>query len=72
MTTTLETRLRARDLVRLEAGDVLSLDIPAETPINVRVENHVKFTGRLALIGGRRSAVVEHAVVNVPRAWEGV
>ena len=70
VTTTLEARLRARDLVRLQIGDVLSLDIPCEAPINVRVENHVKFTGRLAIVAGRRSAVIDRPVRSEPAAWE--
>jgi len=43
----LETRLRARDLVRLKCGDVISLGVPIQTPVIVRVGNRVKFTGRL-------------------------
>ena len=61
VTSTLETKLRARELVRLSAGDVLSLDIPSDTPVNIRVENIVKFTGRLAAAAGRRSTIVEGA-----------
>jgi flagellar motor switch protein FliM len=67
VTTTLETRLRARDLVKLEPGDVLSLDIPASAPINVCVENQIKFMGRLASIEGRRSAIVERTLHTEPR-----
>jgi flagellar motor switch protein FliM len=61
VTTTLETRISARELVRLEAGDVLSLDVPAGTPVDVRVENLTKFKGRLAVTSGRRSAVIERS-----------
>ncbi len=59
MTTTLETRLRARDMVALAAGDVLNLDIPCDAPVNVRVENLVKYTARLGAVNGRRAATLD-------------
>jgi flagellar motor switch protein FliM len=59
VTTTLEARLRARELVRIGPGDVLSLDIPVDTPVNIRIEDLVKFKGRLRHSGGRPSAVIE-------------
>lgn len=48
VTASLETRLRARELVRLKPGDVISLGLPIQTPVTVRVANRAKFLGRLA------------------------
>jgi flagellar motor switch protein FliM len=48
VTASLETRLRARELVRLKPGDVISLGLPIQTPVTVRIANRAKFLGRLA------------------------
>ena len=61
VSTTLDTQLKARDLVRLERGDVLSLEIPTESPVNVLVENRLKFKGRLTVSNGRRATVIERS-----------
>ena len=42
----LTARLRAR-LVKLKPGDVISLGVPIQTPVTVRIGNHAKFRGRL-------------------------
>jgi len=47
VTATLNTRLRARELVKLKPGDVISLGVPIHAPVTVRVGNHAKFVGRL-------------------------
>ena len=67
VSTTLETRLKARDLVDLRPGDVLSLDIPIGAPVNVRVEDVLKFHARLTVCNGRRSAVVERIANGEPQ-----
>jgi flagellar motor switch protein FliM len=59
VTTTLETRLRAREFVRLKPGDVLSLGVPIQTPVDVRVENSPKFKGRLTGRGDKAAVLVE-------------
>lgn len=53
VTALLEARLRTADLVALQRGDVLSLGIPADAPIEMRVGETPKFTGRLTRNGGR-------------------
>jgi len=53
LTALLETRLRTSELVALQPGDVLSLGIRAEQPIDLRVGETRKFTGRLTKNAGR-------------------
>lgn len=53
LTALLEARLRTSELVALQPGDVLSLGIRAEAPIELRVGETRKFTGRLTKHGGR-------------------
>jgi len=59
VTSTIETRLRAREFIRLAPGDVLSLGVPVETPLDVRVGNTVKFKGRLTASGGHAALRIE-------------
>jgi flagellar motor switch protein FliM len=47
VTTMLETRLAARDLLALRPGDVLSLGHPAVSPVDIRVGQIKRFVGRL-------------------------
>ena len=47
VSTLLETRLAARELLALKAGDVLSLGHPASGPVDVRVGQVRRFVGRL-------------------------
>jgi flagellar motor switch protein FliM len=47
VTASLEARLRARQLVHLKPGDVISLGVPIQTPVTVRVGKCAKFKGRL-------------------------
>jgi flagellar motor switch protein FliM len=47
VTASLESRLRARELVQMKPGDVISLGVPIHTPVTVRVGNCAKFKGRL-------------------------
>jgi len=53
LTAMLEARLRAGDLVALRQGDVLSLGVRADAPIELRVGDTRKFTGRLTRHAGR-------------------
>lgn len=55
----LETRLSARDLLALEPGNIVSLNIPVEKPIDVHVGTIRKFRGRLAVAGARVGVRVE-------------
>ena len=71
VTTTLNTRLRAREFVRLGRGDLLSLGVPAETPVDVNVGDAVKFKGRLTAHGDHAAVVVESAIGNNRSRAEG-
>jgi flagellar motor switch protein FliM len=59
VTTSIETRLRARELVNLRLGDVLSLGVPVQSPIDVCVGNRTKFKGRLTASNGHAALRVE-------------
>ena len=56
---TLDTTLRARELLMLRAGDVLSLGAPIHQSLDVRVRSHVKFRGRLTAAGSRAAIQVD-------------
>ncbi|MGD9906081.1 MAG: flagellar motor switch protein FliM [Vicinamibacterales bacterium] len=56
----LDTHCRAGDVATLAVGDVLSLDVPAETPIDLRVGETLKFRARMAELAGRVRARIEH------------
>jgi flagellar motor switch protein FliM len=71
VTTGLETRLTARELLHLGTGDVLTLGIPIETPVNIRVGGTLKFRGRLTSERGRAALVVEDTVDRGVLAAEG-
>ena len=62
VTTTIDTTMRARDFVRLGPGDVLSLGIPVQTPVDVRVGKAVKFSGRLTTANGHAALRVERTM----------
>jgi flagellar motor switch protein FliM len=59
VTTTLETRLRAREFVSLARGDVLSLGIPCHAPVDVRVADTPKFKGYLTAADRHVSLLIE-------------
>jgi flagellar motor switch protein FliM len=56
----LDARCRAGDIATLAVGDVLTLGVPAETPIDLRVGETLKFRARLAELAGRVRARIEH------------
>jgi len=62
VTATLETKLKARELVQLNRGDVLSLGVPIQTPVTVRVESTPKFGGRLIAPDARVGVFLESSV----------
>lgn len=47
----LESKLLTSDLLALSAGDVISLGVPSDRPIDVRVGGTLKFKGRLGVAG---------------------
>jgi flagellar motor switch protein FliM len=61
VTTDVQTRLKTRELVYLQPGHVLSLGVPAEAEVNVRVGDIIKFKGRLATTSGRSAVRVNRS-----------
>jgi flagellar motor switch protein FliM len=59
VTTTLNTQLRARELVSLQRGEVLSLGIPVDLPVNVLVAGTPKFKGHLMAVDRRAALRIE-------------
>jgi flagellar motor switch protein FliM len=64
VTTDIQARLRTRELLNLEAGQVLNLGVPLEAPVNIRVGDVVKFEGRLAASGDRAAVVVKRSLTS--------
>jgi flagellar motor switch protein FliM len=56
----LETRCTTREVIELRSGDVLSLGVPANRPIDLRVGRTLKFRGLPMVQGGRASVQVSH------------
>ena len=65
VTADIQTSLKTRDLVNLRPGHVLSLGVPSEIDINVRVGEIVKFKGRLATTAGRAAVLVNQKISTV-------
>jgi flagellar motor switch protein FliM len=61
VTAMLGARLRAREVLRIGVGDVISLGVPVRTPVNVHVGDLVKFKGRLTTAGANAVVLVESA-----------
>ena len=59
VSTQLETRLPARELLGLKAGDVISLGHPASSPVDVHVGQIRRFVGRLTTTASGAAVRVE-------------
>ena len=70
VTADVQTRCTTRELLNLPPGHVLSLGVPVETDVNVRVGNIVKFTGRLATASGRAAVRVNRGCAVAAGVWE--
>jgi flagellar motor switch protein FliM len=57
----LESRLSTRELLALTPGDVVSIGVPANRAIDVRVGGTLKFQGRLTVDDGRLGIRVDNA-----------
>ena len=64
VSTQLETRLPARDLLGLKAGDVISLGHPASSPVDVHVGQIRRFVGRLTTTSAGAAVRVERTSAN--------
>jgi flagellar motor switch protein FliM len=62
VTALLESRLPARELIRLGAGDVISLGVPSGNPIDIRVGTTLKFQGRLTLADTRTAVGIDRVL----------
>lgn len=60
LTALLETRCTTRELVELRTGDVISLGLPAERPLDLRVGRTLKFRGHPTVEHGRAGVRVAH------------
>jgi len=63
---TLDARLqgatiRVEDLLQLEAGDVLTFDVPLTRPVKVEVNGKTKFQGEVVVTGRNRAVLVHGA-----------
>jgi len=70
ITADVATSLRTRELLNLAPGQILSLGMPVDTGVNVRVGDIVKFTGRLAMQAGRAAVQVQQ-ICTAPAAGPG-
>ena len=59
LTALLEARLRTSELVALQAGDVLTLGVRADEPVQIQVGDTRKFTGRLTRHAGHVGVRIE-------------
>lgn len=57
--TLLDTRMRVRDVLELEPGDVLSLGVALDERVRVRVGDRVKYLGHLTTRDGRTAVEVD-------------
>jgi flagellar motor switch protein FliM len=60
LTAVLESRCTTRELLELESGDVLSLGISAQRPLDLRVGRTLKFRGGPMVDDGRAAVRVAH------------
>lgn len=66
----LESTMRAREVLELAEGDVVSLGVPVKYPVKVRVADRVKYLGRLSVHDARATVVIERASVKSQVAGE--
>ena len=62
---TLDTNFPARDLLQVKPGDVITLGHQVRHPLEIRVQDHTKFTGRLTVHHGRTGVRVENSTGSV-------
>lgn len=51
-------RVLVKHLVRLEPGDVISLEVPATRPVELQINGRCKFTGEVVLAGNKRGVMI--------------
>ncbi len=60
----LDQHIRAKDLVSLQAGDVLTFDIPVEAPVELVLNGARLFKGHVVSVGNKRGFRLNGAVSN--------
>ncbi len=55
--------IRAQDLLSLQDGDVLVLDVPIEAPVSLLLNGEVRFSGSIATLGRKRAIHLGSAAV---------
>ncbi len=58
----LDQNIRARDLVSLQAGDVLTFDIPIEAPVELVLNGSRLFNGHVVSVGNKRGFSLKSAI----------
>jgi flagellar motor switch protein FliM len=53
------TQMRLRDLLRLNEGDIVSLEVPVRRPADLSVNGLKKFEGEIVIAGNQRGMVVD-------------
>jgi flagellar motor switch protein FliM len=53
------THMRVRDLLKLDEGDVVSLEVPVRRPAQINVNGVRKFEGEIVIAGNQRGLVVD-------------
>jgi flagellar motor switch protein FliM len=56
--------LTVEDMLRLEAGDILSFDYPVQKPIDINVNGKLKFRGQVVTVGRKRSVELTEQVLS--------
>jgi len=50
--------ITVRDLLELQSGDVISLDVPVRRPVEIKVNGKAKFEGEIVVSGNQRGAQI--------------
>lgn len=56
----LESHCTTRELIAMRDGDVITLGVPADRPVDLRVGRTLKFRGHPAVVHGRANVAVAH------------
>lgn len=71
VTAEVETTLRTRELLQLAPGQILGLGVPVDAGVHIKVGDIIKFTGRLALTGGRAAVQINQCLTVHSVSGEG-
>ena len=57
---TMPAKVRLTDLLELQVGDLVSLDLPVQRPAGIRVNGKKKFMGEIVTVGNTRGIQIRH------------